>query len=170
MAKAIKTVTSWVPDPKFKPRPVPAFALPSSDGTTVSEKDLKGHWSVVFLYPGDDTPTCTKEACAFSESYLKFKALGVKLYGLSKDGLKDHGKFIAKYGLKMPLLSDESIETITAFGSWGEKSLYGRTYMGTDRSTFIIDPAGQVRAEWRKVRTNGHVEAVLAALETLMTQ
>jgi peroxiredoxin Q/BCP len=170
MAKATKTVTSWVPDPSFSPWPVPAFSLPSSDGKNVSDQDLKGHWTVLFLYPTDDTPTCTKEACAFSDSYLKFKKLGAKLYGLSKDSLKDHGKFIAKYGLKMPLLSDESTETIAAFGSWGEKSLYGRAYMGTDRSTFIIDPNGQVRAQWRKVRTNGHVEAVMSGLETLLTQ
>lgn len=151
----------------FSPYAVPHFVLPSSDGTTVSDDSLKGQWTVIFFYPADDTPTCTKEACAFSDAAGEFARLGVKLYGLSKDPLKDHGKFIAKYGLKMPLLSDETTETISAFGAWIEKSLYGRTYMGTDRSTYIIDPHGLVRREWRKVRTNGHVETVLEALKEL---
>ena len=156
------------PAPDFKPYSVPHFSLPSSDGTTVSDASLKGHWSVIFFYPADNTPTCTKEACEFSAAAADFKRLGVNLYGLSKDPLKDHDKFIARYGLKMPLLSDETTETIAAFGAWIEKSLYGRNYMGTDRSTYIIDPDGQVRQEWRKVRTNGHVDKVLEALKTLM--
>ena len=162
MAKSDASATS------FTPYPVPAFDLPSSDGGTVSDKDLKGHWSVLFFYPADNTPTCTKEACEFSEFSHEFKNIGANLYGVSKDDLKDHGKFIAKYGLKMPLLSDETTSTIDAFGSWGEKSLYGRKYMGTDRSTFIVDPYGQIRHEWRKVRTNGHVAAVLQTLKNLM--
>ena len=160
-----KTATSTI---SFTPWPVPEFALPSSDGTTVSRDSLHGHWSVLFFYPADDTETCTKEACAFSEFSPEFNALGAKLYGLSPDGLKSHDKFIHKYGLKMPLLSDETTETIVSFNAWIEKSLYGRTYMGVDRSTYIIDPTGMVRAEWRKVRTKGHVETVLAALKALM--
>jgi len=156
------------PATAFTPYAIPHFSLPSSDGTTVSDETLKGRWSVIFFYPADNTPTCTKEACEFSDAAGEFKRLGVKLYGLSKDPLKDHDKFIARYGLQMPLLSDETTETIAAFGAWVEKSLYGRNYMGTDRSTYIIDPEGQVRQEWRKVRTKGHVDSVLDAVRTLM--
>ncbi len=151
----------------FQPRPVPDFALPVSGGGTVTRASLKGRWTVIFFYPADDTETCTKEACAFSDAAQEFAALGVGLYGLSKDSLKDHDKFIRKYGLKMPLISDETTATIDAFGSWIEKSLYGRQYMGTDRSTFVIDPEGMIRKEWRKVRIKGHVENVLAALKAL---
>ncbi len=156
------------PTPAFTPYPCPDFDLPSSDGGQVSKAALKGQWFVLFLYPTDDTPTCTQENCDFSAALPQFTALGVKLFGLSKDSLKDHAKFIHKYGLKMPLLSDESTSSIDALGSWGEKSLYGRTYMGTDRSTFVVDGAGLIRAEWRKVRTKGHVEAVLTSLRDLL--
>ena len=153
--------------PVFTPRPCPAFDLPSSDGGHISMDGLKGQWFVVFLYPTDNTPTCTEENRAFSAALPQFEALGVKLFGLSKDGLNDHAKFIHKYGLKMPLLSDETTKTIDAFGSWGEKSLYGRKYMGTDRSTFVVDDTGLIRAEWRKVRIKGHVEAVLKTVREL---
>ncbi|MGZ3298752.1 MAG: peroxiredoxin, partial [Asticcacaulis sp.] len=115
----------------FTPWPAPDFDLPSSTGGRVTLQSLKGHWTVLFLYPTDDTPTCTQENCEFSAALPDFAAMGVGLYGLSKDDLASHARFIRKYGLKMPLLSDESTEVIAAFGSWGEKSLYGRTYMGT---------------------------------------
>jgi len=166
-ARAAKTAKAKAVPP-FVPYPCPAFDLPSSAGGNVSRDGLKGRWFVIFLYPTDDTPTCTQENCDFSAAQPQFAALGVDLFGLSKDSLHDHAKFVHKYGLKMPLLSDESTASIAAFGSWGEKSLYGRTYMGTDRSTFVVDPNGQVRAEWRKVRTKGHVEAVLTTLRTLL--
>lgn len=166
MAKSPKSVTESASS--FVPWPAPDFALPCSDGTTVHLADLKGRWVVLFFYPTDNTPTCTQEACAFSEASADFATLGAVLYGLSKDSLKDHDKFIRKYGLRMPLLSDESTQTIAAFGAWGEKSLYGRLYMGTDRSTYLIDPQGIVRHEWRKVKVKAHVEAVLSTLKTLM--
>ena len=166
MAKSPKSVSQ--PTTSFVPWPAPDFTLPCSDGTTVHLADLRGHWVVLFFYPTDDTPTCTKEACAFSEAAAEFKQLGARLYGLSKDSLKDHDKFIRKYGLNMPLLSDETTATINAYGAWGEKSLYGRLYMGTDRSTYLIDPQGIVRHEWRKVKVNNHVEAVLSVLKPLM--
>lgn len=165
---ASKSATKGAKAAAFAPWPCPDFDLPSSEGGTVSKTGLKGQWFVLFLYPTDNTPTCTQENCEFSAALPDFTALGVKLFGLSKDSLNDHAKFIHKYGLKMPLLSDETTETIAAFGAWIEKSLYGRNYMGTDRSTYIIDPDGQVRQEWRKVRTNGHVDKVLEALKTLM--
>jgi peroxiredoxin Q/BCP len=154
--------------PAFAPYACPDFDLPSSASGHVSRDSLKGQWFVLFLYPTDNTPTCTQENCEFSAALPQFEALGVRLFGLSKDSLADHAKFIHKYGLKMPLLSDESTASIDAFGSWGEKSLYGRTYMGTDRSTFVVDPQGQVRAEWRKVRIKGHIETVLTTVRSLI--
>lgn len=153
----------------FSPYPAPDFSAASSAGGTVARDDLKGRWTVLFLYPRDDTPGCTQESCEFSAALADFKALGAQLYGLSKDGLKAHEKFIAKYGLAMPLLSDPDNAAIAAFGSWIEKSLYGRKYMGTDRSTFIIDPEGRVRHVWRGVKVKGHVADVLAALRTLVS-
>jgi len=161
MAKSPKNETSFVP------YAAPDFTLASSAGGSVSLADLKGHWTVFFLYPTDNTPTCTQEACDFSAALPELTKRGVKLYGLSKDSLKDHEKFIRKYGLLMSLLSDPETTTIDAFGSWGEKMLYGRTYMGTDRSTFIIDPQGQVRQVWRKVKIKGHVDEVLQTLARL---
>ncbi len=154
--------------PAFAPYACPDFDLASSAGGRVSRDSLKGQWFVLFLYPTDNTPTCTQENCEFSAALPQFDALGVKLFGLSKDSLGDHAKFIHKYGLKMPLLSDESTTSIDAFGSWGEKSLYGRAYMGTDRSTFVVDPDGQIRAEWRKVRIKAHVETVLTTVRSLI--
>jgi len=163
MAKSSKTETS------FTPYPAPDFNLASSAGGEVSLADLKGRWAVIFFYPTDNTPTCTQEACAFSEALPEFDKQAVKLFGLSKDSLKDHDKFITKYGLRMPLLSDPETTAIAAFGAWMEKSLYGRHYMGTDRSTFIIDPQGLIRKEWRKVRIKGHIEDVLTAVKALQS-
>ncbi len=162
MAKTSKPVLP------VSPYPAPSFSLASSEGGTVATADLKGHWTVLFIYPTDDTPTCTQEACDFSAASPQIRTLGAKLYGLSKDDLKDHDKFIRKYGLTMPLLSDPETTTIDAFGAWIEKSLYGRAYIGTDRSTFIIDPQGEIRREWRKVRIKGHVDEVVTALRDLM--
>ncbi|CAL4867562.1 Peroxiredoxin Bcp [Asticcacaulis sp. MM231] len=164
MVKSPKTVTS------FTPHPAPDFNLASSGGENVSLSGLKGGWTVLFIYPTDNTPTCTQEACDFSAALPEFETLGVKLFGLSKDSLKDHAKFITKYGLKMPLLSDPETTTIDEFGAWGEKTLYGRVYMGTDRSTFIIDPQGLIRKAWRKVKVKGHIDDVLATTKELITE
>ena len=152
----------------FSPYPLPDFSAQSSAGGTVTREDLKGRWTVLFLYPKDDTPGCTQESCDFSTALPQLQALGAQLYGMSKDSLKSHEKFIAKYGLAMPLLSDPDNVAIDALGSWTEKSLYGRKYMGTDRSTFIIDPEGVVRRIWRGVKVKGHAEAVLHDLKALM--
>ncbi len=155
------------PETSFVPYAAPDFALPSSDGTVVSLTDLRGQWVVLFLYPADNTPTCTQEACDFSASAAAFAELGVRLFGLSKDSLKSHDKFIQKCDLKMPLLADETTQVIDAFGAWGEKMLYGRKYLGTERSTFVIDPQGQVRQAWRSVKIKNHVDEVLSAVRRL---
>lgn len=161
MAKSPKVTTS------FEPYPAPGFELPTAEGTNVNLRDLKGQWIILFFYPKDDTPGCTQEACDFSEHLNEFNRLGATLFGISKDSLKSHSRFITKYGLKMPLLSDEETDTINAYGAWVEKTLYGRKYLGTDRSTFIIDPEGLVRHEWRAVKVKGHVEEVLERFKSL---
>ncbi|WP_140985335.1 peroxiredoxin [Asticcacaulis tiandongensis] len=168
MAKKLQSVQ------EFPPYKVPDFSLPvavaEKDGVQHdmrSLKDFRGQWQLLFVYPADNTPTCTQEAVAFDAAQADFSALDCAITGLSKDDLKSHERFITKHNLTIPLLSDTETTLISALGSWGEKSLYGRKYMGTDRSTFLIDPEGLIRAEWRKVRFKGHVEAVLEALKTL---
>ena len=143
----------------------PTFTLPSEDGT-VSLSDYDGAL-VLYFYPKDDTSGCTKQAIAFSEHLDAFEKAGAKVLGVSKDPVTKHAKFRAKHGLTVPLASDdESFETLEAYGVWKEKSMYGRTYMGIERSTFLIQDGKVVRA-WRKVRVPGHVEEVLEAARAL---
>ncbi|MEO0343379.1 MAG: peroxiredoxin [Pseudomonadota bacterium] len=143
----------------------PEFSLPSTDGQEKSLKDYAGKTLVLFFYPKDNTSGCTKEAVGFSEQQEAFDALGAVIVGVSKDGLKSHHKFIEKHGLKVELLSDEAGTMCEDFDVWKEKSMYGKTYMGIERSTFAINPNGKITHEWRKVRVPGHVEAVLEALK-----
>jgi peroxiredoxin Q/BCP len=150
----------------------PAFRVATTDSDDlVTLKDLqqqaKSGRVVLFFYPKDLTSGCTQEACDFRDSAARLKKLGVAVYGVSKDPLKLHGKFIDKHALNFPLLSDESIKMCEAFGVWKEKSLYGRKYMGVDRSTFVISPAGKIEKVWRKVKVPGHVDEVFAALQEL---
>lgn len=149
---------------EFSPFALPAFDLPGDDGQNWTNDSLKGRWTVLFLYPADNTPTCTQEAIDFSTALPQFEALGARVIGLSKDDLKSHAKFKTKHALTPFLLSDTTPGLIDALGAWIEKSMYGRTYMGTDRSTWLIDPQGTVQAAWRKVRIKGHVEAVIDTL------
>jgi thioredoxin-dependent peroxiredoxin len=145
----------------------PSFKLAASAGETASSAALKGHPYVLYFYPKDDTSGCTKEAIDFSGAKKKFDALGVPVIGVSKDSVESHDKFRAKHKLKITLASDPEIATAKAFGIWVEKSLYGRKYMGMDRSTFLVDAKGVIREVWRKVKVPGHVEAVLAAAKAL---
>lgn len=145
----------------------PAFSAPTDGGGTLSLADLKGSKAVLFFYPKDDTSGCTKEAIAFSEALPAFERAGTKVVGISIDDVASHDKFVAKHGLKVPLVSDADKAIVEAYGVWVEKSMYGRTYMGTDRATFLIDADGAVRRVWRKVKVPGHVEEVLAAAEAL---
>lgn len=143
----------------------PDFSLPDQDGSTVTLKSLKGKQVVLYFYPKDDTSGCTKEACDFRDSLAPIKKAGAVVIGVSKDGKASHQKFIAKYGLPFALLSDEETVVCNAYGVYKEKSMYGRKYMGIERSTFVIDATGRVKALWRKVKVPGHVDEVLAALK-----
>ena len=145
--------------------PAPDFALETAEGP-VRLADFKGKTLVLYFYPKDDTTGCTKEAQEFSALAPDFAKAGVALIGVSKDSLKAHQKFTDKYDLKLPLGSDPEGKVVEAYGSWVEKSLYGRKYMGIDRSTFLIQD-GAVRRIWRKVKVAGHAAEVLAAAKAL---
>lgn len=144
----------------------PDFTLPKSGGGEVSLGDFAGKNVIIYFYPKDDTPGCTKEAIAFTEHLDAFSALGAEILGISKDKVSKHDKFIAKHELGIPLGSDETGEMIESYGSWVEKKMYGKTYMGIDRSTFLISPNGTILEIWRKVRVKDHVEKVLEALKS----
>lgn len=145
----------------------PAFTLPADGGKTVSLSDLAGQKVVLYLYPRDDTPGCTKEAIGFTEKKADFEAAGAVVLGLSKDTVAKHDKFIAKHDLGVTLLSDEDNAVIDAYGSWVEKSMYGKKSMGIERSTFLIDGQGNLARIWRKVKVPGHVDEVLEAVQAL---
>ncbi|GHF27484.1 hypothetical protein GCM10017044_23190 [Kordiimonas sediminis] len=148
-------------------QPAPDFTLPGDGGTDISLEDYKGKKLVLFFYPKDSTPGCTTEAIGFTEALSDFEEAGAVVVGMSKDSVKRHDNFIAKNDLKVRLASDEEGTTIDAYGSWVLKKLYGREYMGIDRSTFLIDETGTVRKIWRKVKVKGHVEEVLEAVKSL---
>ncbi len=152
--------------PELKPGDVaPDFDLPTDGGGRVRLADLKGKPVVLYFYPKDDTSGCTSEAQQFSAVMGEFQAAGAIVVGVSKDSVASHDKFKAKYGLAFPLASDESGETVERYGAWVEKSMYGRKYMGIDRSTFLIGPDGRLVQVWRKVKVPGHAKAVLDALK-----
>jgi len=139
---------------------LPPFSLPASDGKTYTNKDWQDQKVVLYLYPKDATPGCTIEAHDFQKLYPAFKTADFAVFGLSPDSLASHEKFCAKESLKFPLLADEEGELINGLGSWVEKSIFGKTYMSTDRSTFII-VNGKIVKEWRGVKPAGHAEEVL---------
>ncbi len=145
----------------------PKFALPAAGGEDISLTDFKGKTVVLYFYPKDDTAGCTKEAIAFSGHIGAFQAAGATVIGASKDPVRNHDKFIAKHDLGVQLVSDEEGTLCEDYGVWVQKSMYGRKYMGIERSTFVIDGKGMVRAAWRKVKVPGHVEEVLAAVQDL---
>jgi len=147
--------------------PVPDVTLQGLEEEPVSPADFKGQKLVVYFYPKDDTSGCTAEAQAFSRLAEEFENAGTWILGVSKDDSKKHRKFIDKYELKVPLASDADGSACEAFGTWVEKSMYGRKYMGIDRATFLIDRDGVVKRVWRKVKVPGHAEEVLAAAREL---
>ena len=145
----------------------PDFTMPTDGDGTVSLKALKGKSVILYFYPKDDTSGCTKEACGFRDSLPDFSKTGATVIGVSKDTVASHDKFKKKYKLPFALASDEDIAVAKRYGVWVEKSMYGKQYMGIERSTFLIDGKGIIRNVWRKVKVAGHAEEVLAAAEAL---
>lgn len=146
----------------------PDFELPKDGGGTVRLSSLRGRPVVLYFYPKDDTSGCTTEALDFTARKSDFDALGAVILGVSPDSVKKHDKFKAKHGLTIDLLSDEEKQVVQQYGLWIEKSLYGRKYMGVERSTFLIDANGVIAESWIKVKIPGHVDAVLEALKKLL--
>jgi|SRR5882724_2919600 peroxiredoxin Q/BCP len=142
----------------------PEFSLPADDGKTVALKDLRGTPVVLYFYPKDDTPGCTKEACQFRDSWKDVEQAGAVVLGVSPDSVASHEKFKQKYNLPFPLLADVDHQVATAYGAWGEKSRYGRTYQGILRTTFLINREGRVARVFENVKPEGHAAEVLAAL------
>ena len=142
----------------------PEFDLPTGDGKKLSLKDLKGKKVVLYFYPKDDTSGCTKEACSFQDNLKSIEKKGAVVIGVSPDGVDSHRKFAGKHKLTFPLVSDEKKEIIKKYGVWKEKSMYGKKYMGVERTTFIIDGKGMVSHIFPKVKVDGHTEEILAAL------
>ena len=145
----------------------PAFALPNQDGKIMRLSDFKGKKVVLYFYPKDDTPGCTKESCAFRDGLDEIQDSGAVVLGISGDSVDSHKKFAKKFNLNFPLLSDEKKTVLQAYGVWKEKSLYGRKFMGIERTTFIIDEQGKLDDIFEKVKVDGHLEEVLAELDVM---
>jgi peroxiredoxin Q/BCP len=145
----------------------PAFTLPADDGSKVKLADLKGSPVVLYFYPADDTPGCTKEACAFRDRSAELKKLGAQVIGISPDDVASHVKFRNKFKLNFPLLADTDHKVAEKFGAWREKNMYGQKKMGIVRSTFLIGPDGKIAKAWLSVKVDGHDEQVIAALQEL---
>ncbi len=145
----------------------PEFCLPDENGEKVCLKDLRGKWVVLYFYPKDNTPGCTKEAEDFTELLLEFEKLGTVVLGVSPDSVESHRKFKEKKNLKVKLLSDENKEVLNAYGVWQKKKMYGREYYGVVRTTYLIDPEGKVAHVWKRVKVKGHAETVLNKIKEL---
>ncbi|MGP1450926.1 MAG: thioredoxin-dependent thiol peroxidase [Wolinella sp.] len=145
----------------------PSFCLKNHDDVEICSRDLQGAWVVIYFYPKDSTPGCTTEACDFSEAMPNFEDCSAMVLGVSPDSTKSHRNFIEKKGLKITLLSDPDKVVARAFGAFGVKKLYGKEYEGVIRSTFIINPKGQIVHEWRNVKVKGHASEVLSVLKNL---
>ncbi|MFM8470055.1 MAG: thioredoxin-dependent thiol peroxidase [Limisphaerales bacterium] len=142
----------------------PAFTAPTSGGQTVSLADFAGRSVILYFYPKDDTPGCTKEACAFRDAFADFTAKGAVVLGVSADSVKSHDKFVKKFKLPFPLLADEDKRIVDAYGVWGEKTFMGRRYQGIHRVTFLIGKDGRIQKIWPKVKPETHAADVLAAV------
>lgn len=145
----------------------PDFTLPDGEGRSVSLGDFSGRVLVLYFYPKDDTPGCTKEACDFRDNLARLKRAGAAVVGVSRDTVKSHAKFAAKYGLPFPLLSDVEGGMLAAYGVWRKKTFMGKTFMGIVRTTFLVDGKGFVRRVWENVKVAGHADEVLAAIKEL---
>jgi len=171
-AKYAKQAASRIPKQAIHQPPVqlkegdtaPDFSVATDDGRTVSLKDFRGRKVVLYFYPKDDTPGCTVEACSFRDGISEIRAKGAEVLGVSVDGLDSHRKFKTKYSLNFPLLADTEKKLVNAYGVWKEKNMYGRTYMGTARMTFLIDESGKIQKIFPKVDVKAHSNEVLQAL------
>ena len=143
----------------------PDFSLGDQDGTSVTLSGCKGSPTVLYFYPKDDTPGCTKEACAFRDAFAEYRKRGARIIGVSPDDPASHGRFVKKYHLPFTLLADPDHRVCELYGVWKEKNLYGRKSMGVERTTFVIDAEGIIRAAFPRVKVDGHSEAVIAALD-----
>lgn len=146
--------------------PAPHFSMLDGEGNTHNLSDYKGKKLIIYFYPRDNTPGCTQESCDFRDNFPDFKKLNTAILGVSKDSAKSHQKFTAKYDFPFPLLVDEDTKLCQAFGSWVEKSMYGKKYMGIDRSTFLIDESGKIQHMWRKVKVKNHIAEILDVLNS----
>lgn len=145
----------------------PAFTAPDQEGKTHSLKDYAGKWVILYFYPKDDTPGCTKEACAFRDGFSKFNRAGIKILGVSVDSVKKHAKFVEKYSLPFILLSDEDKKIVNSYQVWGKKKFMGREYMGTNRVSYLINPEGKIAKVYEQVKPEDHADEVLADVKTL---
>ena len=149
-------------------KPIPPFSLSDDRGATVTPQTLQGAWTVLYAYPRDATPGCTTEACDFRDNWARVQSAGAKVYGISKDSVASHQKFVANQALPFPLLSDPDKALLAPLGAFGKKVMYGKEVEGIIRSTFLVDPEGVIRHVWPKVSVKGHVQAVLDTLAGLM--
>jgi peroxiredoxin Q/BCP len=145
----------------------PDFTAPTDGGGTLKLSDFKGQKVVLYFYPKDDTSGCTAQACAFTENMSAFNKVKAKVIGVSKDSVKKHDKFVEKYCLKFPLVSDEDSDICETYGVWVEKSMYGKKYMGIERTTFLIDENGKIAHIWNKVKVPGHADEVIAKIKEI---
>jgi thioredoxin-dependent peroxiredoxin len=156
-------------DPMLKPgSKAPAFTLSDQEGKAHTLADYQGQWVLLYFYPKDDTPGCTKEACTIRDAWPKFKKLKIHVFGVSVDSTKSHAKFVDKYDLPFTLLADADKEVVKKYGVWGEKKFMGRTYMGTSRMSFLIDPAGKIAKVYENVKPEEHAAEVLEDLKDRM--
>lgn len=161
--KVLRSMADWI-EPPAK---APAFSLTATDGATVKLSELRGKAVVLYFYPKDDTPGCTKEACAFRDRLTEIQKLGAVVLGVSADDVASHKKFSEKFTLSFPLLADTDHQMAEKYGAWREKNMYGKVSMGIQRSTFLIDAQGAVAKVWKKVSVDGHDQQVIDALKAL---
>ncbi len=147
--------------------PAPDFTLPTDSAGTITLSDLRGQNVILYFYPKDDTPGCTAESCDFRDALPEFEKLNTAIIGISKCSVKKHNKFKEKYALTFPLASDEEGTVCETYGTWVEKNMYGRKYMGIERTTFLINKTGKIEKIWHKVKVKGHVEDIQTTLKTL---
>lgn len=143
----------------------PNFSLPDQDGKMHTLSEYRGRWILIYFYPKDDTPGCTKEACMIRDAFPRFEGVHAEVFGISKDSVASHKSFSEKYELQFPLLSDENREVIESYGVWREKKMMGKSYMGTARTSFLIDPEGVIQKIYESVKPEVHAEEVLADLK-----